>query len=385
MALGIPLPLAPDVAFGQGLKHGTDFYHQLVQHAIARAEERRAQEKLPYELKHMMGMESRANAAAARNAQARAEAHERYMAEKDPLYAAKRFKQQMEFMGQMGNEEHPQERVQPDDHEFNALREMMQRREIPQGRGAMRMPEEQESYNGMEAPAEMPSEHGKASSMLDFNKMNPIQKAWAAKMGLKPNAETPREKMQREIATANVKEQSKFDIKQAQKLRDQAKDLELAGLDVEGIHDLLTGPDSLGTGITKSLLGKFGWGSEKLGAFNERALRLQTQMTKALSSRGGEGAAKIVEKGKPTTWKSTSENIGITDAYADRIKNEFDLLNQEYKSLTGKNLPYTLPEYVHNIGKKITKSMGNNAKTDIVIEYGRDANGRLVPIKQGAR
>ena len=49
MALGIPLPLAPDVAFGQGLKGGADFYHQLVQHAISRAQERRAQEKLPYE------------------------------------------------------------------------------------------------------------------------------------------------------------------------------------------------------------------------------------------------------------------------------------------------------------------------------------------------
>ena len=109
----------------------------------------------------------------------------------------------------------------------------------------------------------------------------------------------------------------------------------------------------MGTGITKTLIGKLGWGSEKLGAFNERALRLQAQMARALSSRGGVGAANIVASGKPSTWKSTSENIGITDAYADHIKNEFDLLNQEYKSLTGKSLPYTLPEYVQNIGKKV--------------------------------
>lgn len=166
-------------------------------------------------------------------------------------------------------------------------------------------------------------------------------------------AELPHEKMEREISTSNMQEQNKLDIKRAQQLKETAKDLQLAGMDVEGIHDILTGPDSLGTGLTKTLVGKLGWGSQKLGAFNERALRLQAQMTKALSSRGGAQAANIVAGGKPSSWKSTSENLGITDAYADRLKNEFKLLNEEYKSITGKKLPYTLPEYVRNIGKKI--------------------------------
>ena len=176
-------------------------------------------------------------------------------------------------------------------------------------------------------------------------------------------AELPHEKMEREISTSNMQEQNKLDIKRAQQLKETAKDLELAGLDVEGIHDILTGPDSLGTGLTKSLVGKLGWGSEKLGAFNERALRLQAQMTKALSSRGGAQAANIVAGGKPSSWKSTSENLGITDAYADRLKNEFKLLNQEYKGITGKNLPYTLPEYVRNIGKKMIPTKTLNGRT----------------------
>jgi hypothetical protein len=102
-------------------------------------------------------------------------------------------------------------------------------------------------------------------------------------------------------------------------------------------------------------VGKLGFGSEKLGELNERALRLQAQMTKAISSRGGVGAANIVASGKPSSWKSTSENLGISKAYAERIKNEFGLLNQEYRNITGKDLPYTLPEYVNNIGKKIDK------------------------------
>jgi hypothetical protein len=165
--------------------------------------------------------------------------------------------------------------------------------------------------------------------------------------------EFPEEKMNREISTSRIEEQNKQEIKRAQVLRDTAKDLSLAGMDINGIHDILTGPDSLSTGITRSLVGKLGFGSEKLGALNERALRLQAQMARALSSKGGAGAANIVASGKPSSWKSTSENLGITDAYAERIGNEFEMINKEYKAITGKNLPYTLPEYVHNIGKKI--------------------------------
>ncbi len=167
--------------------------------------------------------------------------------------------------------------------------------------------------------------------------------------------EFPEEKSNREISVANIKAQNKQDMERAQELRESAKDLQLAGMDINGIHDILTGPDSLSTGITRSLTGKLGFGSEKLGELNERAIRLQAQMTKALSSRGGAGAANIVASGKPSSWKSTSENLGITKAYAERINNEYDLLNQEYKNITGKDLPYTLPEYVHNISQKIEK------------------------------
>lgn len=169
--------------------------------------------------------------------------------------------------------------------------------------------------------------------------------------------EFPQERMQREIETNSIKGQNDIDMKRAQELRESAKDLQLAGVDINGIHDILTGPDSLNTGITKTLAGKLGWGSEKLGSFNERSLRLQAQMARALSQRGGVGAANIVAGGKPSSWKSTSENLGITGAYAERINNEFNLLNQEYRNITGKDLPYTLPEYVHNMSQKINSSI----------------------------
>lgn len=222
------------------------------------------------------------------------------------------------------------------------------------------MPSNEESQSYVQSLSADKSKGSQSSDGLDSTS-NPYKYALNKAFGIP--SELPHEKMQRELSTSHAKEQDKLDIKRAQQLRESAKDLELAGMDISGIHDILTGPDSLGTGITKTLVGKLGWGSEKLGAFNERTLRLQSQMTKALSSRGGVGAAKIVASGKPSTWKSTSENLGITAAYADRIKNEFDLLNQEYKTITGKELPYTLPEYVHNIGKKMIPTKSINGRT----------------------
>ena len=356
MAYSLPNTQAPDVAFHNAIGQGGNLYNMVIQHAMQRAQERRAQEMQPLKMRQMEAAMQHAAAASGRNAQARQEAHQRYLNEQNPDYAANKFMHEMQMLGNMGGENRPAENA-PEERpqQFNALREMMQSRGMPQGKGPMmNAPEEQEQPKMVGSPEQQPAGAEQPKSQgIDWNNLNPVQKMWAAKHGYKPAVEALHEKMEREIATSNIKEQGKLDVKRAQQLREAGKDLELAGVDVKGIHDILTGPDSLGTGITKTLIGKLGWGSEKLGAFNERALRLQTQMTKALSSRGGVGAAKIVQSGKPSTWKSTSENIGITDAYADRIKNEFDLLNQEYKGITGKDLPYTLPEYVHNIGKKI--------------------------------
>ena len=387
MALNIPLPQAPDISLHNSIGQGANMYNMVIQHAMQRAQERRAQEKLPYELKQMQAAIQHANEASSRASQARKEAHQRYLNEQNPDYAANKFLHEMQILGKMGAENGGIQTAPEVPHQqFNALREMMQSKGMPQGQGMMTQPPEEQQPEMMnnDKQQSVASEEPKSQG-IDWNNLNPVQKMWAAKHGYKIAGEAPHEKMEREIVTANAKEQNKLNIKQAQKLKDQARDLQLAGVDIDGIHDILTGPDSLGTGITKTLVGKLGWGSEKLGAFNERALRLQSQMTKALSSRGGVGAAKIVAGGKPSTWKSTSENIGITEAYADRIKNEFDLLNQEYKGITGKNLPYTLPEYVHNIGKKIDKNRISNSSTNIVIEYIRDANGRLVPKAQGAK
>jgi hypothetical protein len=169
------------------------------------------------------------------------------------------------------------------------------------------------------------------------------------------DTEFPEEKQAREVSTDALKAQNKQSIERAQEIKELAKDLMLEGLDVDGIHDLLVGPDSLSTGIWAGVQGKTGWGTTKAGELKERAVRLQASMAHALSSKGGAGAAKIAEGGKPSIWKSTAENLGITKAMAQHISSEFKYLNDEYKTITGQDLPYTLPEFVASTAKAVQK------------------------------
>jgi Rod binding domain-containing protein len=203
--------------------------------------------------------------------------------------------------------------------------------------------------------------------LLDVLRNDPLKRAFFKYLykvdPLAMEKETPEQKRENDIKDAAVKEQQTIDIKRAQDIKEAAKELQLSGLDIDAIHDILTGPDSLSTGVIKSVIGKVGFGSQKLGELNERAIRLQAQMTHALSSRGGVGAANIVASGKPSSWKGTQENLGITKAYAERIKNEYDLLNNEYKQIMHKDLPYTLPEYVQKINNKINKHINFKPKT----------------------
>jgi hypothetical protein len=238
-----------------------------------------------------------------------------------------------------------------------AFRKQMEERYFPSNKTQSYAPEElnQLTNQGQGALMSQPQIQ-QPGSMEQIQQPDSIEQIppYARKMLGMPE-EFPQEKMNREIYTSKITAQNKQDMEQAKLLKDTARELSLAGIDVNGIHDILTGPHSLTTGVGHALIGTLGFGSEKLGELNERAVRLQAQMTHALSARGGAQAAKIVASGKPGGWKGTSENLGLTKAYAERVKNEFDLINQEYKKITGEYLPYTLPEYVNNIGQKINE------------------------------
>jgi hypothetical protein len=109
-------------------------------------------------------------------------------------------------------------------------------------------------------------------------------------------------------------------------------------------------------------LHKVGFGSGKLGELNAPSLRLQADLAHLISSRGGAVAAKLAAEGKPSSWSSTAYNLGVTKNIAKHINDQYSMLNQEYKDLTGKELPYKLSDYV--------QSAAQHAKSKLVtIKY----------------
>lgn len=105
------------------------------------------------------------------------------------------------------------------------------------------------------------------------------------------------------------------------------------------------------TGPTMPIRKKIGMISdEDVGRFNDAALDIQTKRTKELSTRGGYGAALIVQSGKPSIGNSGAENIGFVKSLKEKAIDSFMQLKDEYeKDHSGKKYPYKLSDYIDSI------------------------------------
>lgn len=98
-----------------------------------------------------------------------------------------------------------------------------------------------------------------------------------------------------------------------------------------------------------------------VGTFSSGALELQTALTKDLSSRGGYGAAKIVQGAKPDIKNSTAFNQGALKQMKDKSIRTFVAMKKEFnKNHPGQDFPYKLSDYYPEViiekpnGEKIT-------------------------------
>lgn len=190
--------------------------------------------------------------------------------------------------------------------------------------------------NKMNIPkAEHAEENERLGRMLQQAHINQANRA-SSEMTLNPF-----EKAQLQIQTKSDIFKQQQDLKKQQELEEQAKHFSSTYNDVEGIDQYLQTGE--GTGFFPSIMNSINAGGEGLGGFNEKATRLQADLARLISSRGGSEAAKIAAKGKPSSWSSTEYNKGITKSYKERLRNEFNTANDEYKKITGQNLPYQLP------------------------------------------
>lgn len=157
------------------------------------------------------------------------------------------------------------------------------------------------------------------------------------------------------LELAAAKERQKMDLKRQQEILQLARHLRETGQDVAGIEGLFEGGKSP-TGPMAYLAQKTGKGSKELGEFNERALRLQADLARMISQRGGAVAAGLAATGKPSAWSDRAYNLGITKAMRERIQREFNNLQKEYQEITGEKLPYDLEDVFHSA----TQSAANN-------------------------
>ena len=161
------------------------------------------------------------------------------------------------------------------------------------------------------------------------------------------NVQSPYEKDLRTLNLKGAEERQTQNLKTEKELSDHAQKLLGTLNDVQGLQTSLFKPEGE-TGGLVGLKNLAGFGSTELGGMNEKITRLQADLARLISSRGGVGAANIAAAGKPNIWRGTEYNQGLTKAMAQRINREYKETNDEYKRITGKELPFKLPKKVMN-------------------------------------
>jgi hypothetical protein len=140
--------------------------------------------------------------------------------------------------------------------------------------------------------------------------------------------------------------------KEASKIRDQATALVNSANLVQQGYDVMDEHPDL-TGIGTGLANKFNLSNQKgLGKFINVTGKLQAELGKYTSSRGGIQAVKWAQSVKPSEWKPEDYNYDMFDAIKTNLNDEYNTLNQQYKAATGQDLPIPLPKVTRKGGGK---------------------------------
>lgn len=131
--------------------------------------------------------------------------------------------------------------------------------------------------------------------------------------------------------------------REASKIRDSATALVNSANLVNQGYDLLDKNPGL-TGIGSGLASKFNVSKNPdLGSFTTVAGKLQAELGKYASQRGGIQAVNWAASVKPSAWKPEEYNYGMFKGLQGSIENDYKTLNEQYKAATGQNLPVPLP------------------------------------------
>lgn len=168
--------------------------------------------------------------------------------------------------------------------------------------------------------------------------------------------------------------------KEASKIRDQATALaNSANLVNQGYGLLDNNPDL--TGIGSGLASKFNLSNNpELGKFTTVTGKLQAELGKYASSRGGIQAVNWAANVKPSQWKPEDYNYGMFEGIQQNLQDDYNTLNQQYRAATGQDLPIPLPKMTTARGKKGTETgtAGNSESGKGKVTKWKMTGGQLV-------
>lgn len=190
------------------------------------------------------------------------------------------------------------------------------------------------------------------------------------------------------IEGAQLPGEKTVSAKEASKIRDSATALINSANLVQQGYDLmdknpgLTGPGNVVSAIPIPFSGgsKLNLSSKpELGEFTTVAGKLQAELGRYASQRGGVQAVKWAASVKPSAFNSEGYNYGMFNGLQNSIQNDYKALNEQYKAVSGgKDLPVALPAMKTTRGTKTPAASGNSGTgSGKIIKY-KMINGQLV-------
>lgn len=163
--------------------------------------------------------------------------------------------------------------------------------------------------------------------------------------------ESPEERQEREIETAEKKEENKLKVKTNNEYLNVGDIVNNASSPLETIFTILEKHPG-NTGNMAGIRNFLHIGNETQGKLNAAMVPLQAALGKEISQRGGAVAASLAAPGKPGIWQNQNYNMGSTKQLIEKSIKAFNMAKQNYEESTGKPYPKKLPKFLKSYEDK---------------------------------
>lgn len=171
----------------------------------------------------------------------------------------------------------------------------------------------------------------------------------AAVLHAQPYVQSPQQEQDIKTNAAIKLKKGETSIDEAKTIRQQSEDLSKTYGYVQELKKILKENPHL-TNPASGIAAKLGFGSEAAGRFNALSLKLQAELARQISQRGGKGAAELAALGKTNLYSLPGYNNGILSSLDKDLRSNLGRLAKRHRELTGSNLPYEFKDQNTSMG-----------------------------------